>query len=100
MLICMDIEITAQGQSSDPTSPVPGPSEQAFQREGGGVGTGSREIRNNQSKIKFPAKGTRRKFMHKSVSPKISSPSFFTCLQLCLLHLHVYSYYKDPGQLY
>lgn len=35
MLICMDIEITAQGQSSDPTSPVPGPSEQAFQREGG-----------------------------------------------------------------
>lgn len=38
MLICMDIEITAQGQSSDPTSPVPGPSEQAFQREGGGGG--------------------------------------------------------------
>lgn len=36
MLICTDIEITAQGQSSDPTSPVPGPSEQAFQREGGG----------------------------------------------------------------
>lgn len=64
---------------------------------------GTREIRNNQPKIKFPVKATRRTFVHTNVSPrlpKINSPSLFTHLLLCPLHLHVYRCYTDPAQLY
>lgn len=62
-----------------------------------------REIWKKQLKIKFPMKGTRRKSIGTNVTLQflvINSLSLFTCLQLRLLHLHVYRYNIDPGQLY
>lgn len=62
-----------------------------------------REIWKKQLKIKFPMKGTISSNLLAQMLPSSSSWSIlspFSRLQLRLLHLHVYRYNIDPGQLY